>query len=311
MPYKKALVTGGAGFIGSHITRALLARDIAVVVLDDLSMGKRSNVPADAEFIEGNVLDSETCKAALDGVDVVFHEAARVSIRSSISGFLPDAETNFMGTLKLLQAAAESKVKRFMFASSMAVYADSATPAPITESHTTEPISPYGIAKLAAEKYCLQLAREFGIDCQVLRYFNTYGPGQTFTPYVGVITIFIRRLLNGESPSIFGDGEQRRDFVHVEDIVAANMLALETDNPYGLYNVGTGLATSVNDIAKLLVERIDPSIEIMHAAAHAGELRNSIADISAISNALGYKPANRIADRIDEIIEFYRSAEAE
>jgi UDP-glucose 4-epimerase len=303
----KALVTGGAGFIGSHLVRALLAQGRQVTVLDDLSMGRRENVPDEAAFIHGNVRSREDVRRALEGVDIVFHEAARVSIRSSVKEFYGDAQTNFMGTLNLLRCCAGSDVRKLVFASSMAVYADSDAPTPVAESHPTEPISPYGIAKLAAEKYCLQIARDMGIACHVLRYFNTYGPGQTFTPYVGVITIFIRRLLQGETPGIFGDGEQRRDFVHVSDIVNANLLAMDSRLTNGVFNVGSGRATSVNDIATLLCIRIAPDVRPVHLPAHAGELRNSIADIGRISAAMGYAPRATLAQKIDEVIEYYRS----
>lgn len=223
-------------------------------------MGKRENVPADARLIVGDVRSGDDVALALEGVDTVFHEAARVSIRSSIAQFYEDAEINLMGTLNLLQNCAQSSVRRFLFASSMAVYADSKTPDPISEDYIPEPISPYGIAKLAAEKYCLELTRQMDIDCHILRYFNTYGPGQSVTPYVGVITIFITRLLAGKPPKIFGDGEQRRDFVHVNDVVNANLLAMDTSERYGLYNVGTGRATSVTEISNLLCQRIAPDI---------------------------------------------------
>lgn len=305
--WKRALVTGGAGFIGSHLARALLARGIEVVVLDDLSMGKAENVPAGARLVRGDVRSAEDVAAALAGVDVVFHEAARVSIRASIKEFYADADCNFMGTLNLLRCLAGSEVRRLMFASSMAVYADSPTPSPIDENYLCEPLSPYGVAKLAAEKYCLQLSRELGIDCQVLRYFNTYGPGQTFTPYVGVITIFIRRLLAGQAPMIYGDGEQRRDFVHVDDVVAANLLAMDGPSGSAVYNVGTGRATSVNDIAALLCARLAPGLVPEHVAPHAGELRYSIADIGRLERALGYAPRAVMAEAMDAIIAHHRA----
>jgi UDP-glucose 4-epimerase len=304
--YRKALVTGGAGFIGSHLSNALLNEGLQVTILDDLSMGKRENVPDGAEFVLGDVRSVDDVKRALDGVDVVFHEAARVSIRSSLKEFYDDAETNFMGTLNLLRCCADSGVKKFVFASSMAVYADSATPDPIGEDYLAEPISPYGIAKLAAEKYCMQLSGEMDMDCVVLRYFNTYGVGQTFTPYVGVITIFIRRLLQSEQPMIYGDGEQKRDFVHVSDIVAANVLAMKSDVKQGVFNVGTGKATSVNEIAELLCSKINPDIRPYHVDAHPGELRYSIAAINRIADTLGYQPGGVLSDKIDEVIEYYR-----
>ncbi len=303
---RRALVTGGAGFIGSRLSRALLAKGHEVVVLDDLSMGRRENVPAGAEFIEGDVRSGEDVRRALAGVDVVFHEAAKVSIRASMAQFYADADTNFMGTLNLLQCLQASAVRKLVFASSMAVYADSPSPVPIAEDHPAEPLSPYGIAKLAAEKYCRQIAAELGIGCNVLRYFNTYGPGQTFTPYVGVITIFIRHLLEGRQPTIFGDGEQRRDFVHVDDIVQANLLAMDSPVGEGVFNVGTGRAKSVNEIAALLCARLAPDCRPAHEQAHRAELRYSIADIGRIGAALGYRPVHTLEGKIDEVIDYYR-----
>jgi UDP-glucose 4-epimerase len=303
---RRALVTGGAGFIGSHLARSLLERGLEVAVLDDLSMGREENVPPGAALARGDVRNAVDVERAVRGADVVFHEAARVSIRASVEHFYEDADTNFMGTLSVLRACAGAGVRRLVFASSMAVYADSDRPEPIAECHPAEPISPYGIAKLAAERYCLQLAAEAGIDCQVLRYFNTYGPGQTFTPYVGVITIFIRKLLAGEPIEIFGDGEQRRDFVHVSDVVQANLLALDGALPPGVYNVGTGRATSVNEIARLLRDRIDPSATVAHRPANRVELRNSIADIAAIA-ARGYRPGPGLAERIGDIVDYNRN----
>ena len=301
-----ALVTGGAGFIGSHLARALIGEGLRVTVLDDLSMGKRENVPAEAQFVLGDVRSRVDVRRALSGVSIVFHEAARVSIRASIREFYEDAEINLMGTLNLLRCCAESGVRKIVYASSMAVYADSITPTPIAEDYTQEPMSPYGISKLAAEKYCLRFSQETGVDCHVLRYFNTYGPGQTFTPYVGVITIFIHRLLRGEPPVIFGDGQQRRDFVYVGDIVGANLRSLRSLVPRGVFNVGSGKATSVNEIAAILCRKIAPEIRPQYAPPHAGELRNSVADLRRIGAELGFQPQAALADRIDEVIEHCR-----
>lgn len=301
----KALVTGGAGFIGSRVVRRLLAQEWEVVVLDDLSMGRDENLPPEAELVVGDVLDAGLVQRLVQRVDVVFHLAAVVSVRASVEKFVPDARVNLMGTLTLLEAAARARVGRFIFASSMAVYADSPAPIPIRESYDTRPISPYGIAKLAAEQYIHTLAPQFGFESVVLRYFNTYGSGQRFTPYVGVITIFCRRLLAGKAPVIFGDGEQRRDFVHVDDVADATLAALQA--PGGAtFNVGTGRATSVNEIAALLISRINPAISPEYAPAVPGELRNSIADISAAREGLGYEPQRSLAMHIDEVIEWNR-----
>jgi len=209
----------------------------------------------------------------------------------------------------VLQCMADSGVKKAVFASSMAVYADSAQPVPLREDAALRPISPYGVAKLASEQYWLLMGRHFGLDTTVLRYFNTYGPGQTPTPYVGVITIFINRLLKGEAPMIYGDGEQRRDFVHVDDIVSANLAVLEADVAGRVLNVGTGHATSVNDIARELTARLAPQLQCRHAAAVEGEMRNAIADSTALRQATGWKPSRPRPD-FDSVVEYWRARAA-
>ena len=304
--HKRALVTGGAGFIGHHLAAALLGRGLEVTVLDDLSVGRRENVPAGARFIEGDVRDPEAVTVALTGADCVFHEAAVVSIRASVEGFLRDADVNLTGTLNLLQCMADSGVRKAVFASSMAVYADSERPVPLAEEAPLAPISPYGIAKLAAERYWLMLCAHHGFSGTVLRYFNTYGPGQTPTPYVGVITIFINRLLRGEAPVVYGDGEQRRDFVHVDDVVAANLAALDGDAAGRILNVGTGRATTVNEIARALIQELHPGLEPRYAPPQEGEMRNAVADVSAIRAALGWAPARTQVDFAD-VVSWWRS----
>ena len=303
--FQRALVTGGAGFIGSHLVRALLERGLEVNVLDDLSVGERQNVPDAARFTEGDIRDADAVDEALEDADCVFHNAAIVSVRGSIEAFVGDADVNLMGTLNLLSRMGSAGVRKGVLASSMAVYADSPKPLPLAESHPTEPVSPYGTAKLAAERYWLQLCPRFGIAATVLRYFNTYGPGQAFSPYVGVITIFINRLLAGEPPVIFGDGEQRRDFVHVSDVVAANLLALEGGSSNDVFNVGTGRATSINEIARELTALLEPSMKPEYAPSQTGEMRNATADIAAIRTALGFEPTH---PRIDfkDVVSYWR-----
>ena len=306
MARRRALVTGGAGFIGSHLVERLLSEGLQVVVLDDLSVGKRENVAPDAEFVEGDVRDSDVVADVTSGVDVLFHLAARVSIRASVAGFYGDAQTNLMGTLNVLQACAANDVQRFVYASSMAVYADSPQAIPLPETYRTEPISPYGVAKLASERYAMLVADQAGFQAVALRYFNTYGPRQTFTPYVGVITIFIQRLLRGEAPVIFGDGEQCRDFVYVGDIVEATFKAMMSDVHGEVMNVGSGTGTSVNGIVALLCARLGLDVVPCHVPQHVGELRNSIADISKARHLLGYDPRGRLEDKMDEIIAWNR-----
>lgn len=304
--YRRALVTGGAGFIGHHLVRALLARGLDVTVLDDLSMGRRENVPPEARFVPGDVRDAVALDEALADVDVVFHEAAIVSIRASVDGFRRDADVNFMGTLALLEALRGSRVRKAVFASSMAVYADSPTPDPLSEAAPAVPVSPYGVAKLAAERMWHLVCAQLGVDSTVLRYFNTYGPNQTPTPYVGVITIFIHRLLAGEVPVVFGDGEQRRDFVHVDDIVSANLAVLDGRSAGRTFNVGTGRATSVNDVARGLIDVLAPGLRPEHAPAQPGEMRNAIAGIHAIEHALGWTPRRTTIDYA-EVVAWWKA----
>jgi UDP-glucose 4-epimerase len=309
VPLTRVLVTGGAGFIGHRLAHALLRRGLAVTVLDDCSMGRRENVPAGARFVAGDVRDAGAVRDALDGVDAVLHEAAIDSIRASVEHFVRDAEVNLMGTLNLLQQMAQRPIRRAILASSMAVYADSPRPEPLSEAARTEPIAPYGAAKLAAERYWLMLGEQFGVPATALRYFNTYGPNQSFTPYVGVMTIFIKRLLAGQPPVIFGDGEQRRDYIHVDDIVAANLAVLDApdDAVAGrVFNVGTGRATSVNELAAALIATLAPGTRPEHAPAQAGELRNAVADVGAIRRALGWS-ARRVPIDFTDVVEFWKS----
>ena len=309
--YQRALVTGGAGFIGSHLSRALLADGMQVTVLDDLSMGKRANVPHGCDWICGSIADEAVMKRALEGVDIVFHNAARVSIRASVAQFVEDAQTNVFGTLTLLRCLAGTRVAKLVLASSMAVYADADTPTPIAESYPQRPLSPYGTGKLAAELYALQIGQALGIDVIPLRYFNTYGPGQAFTAYVGVVTIFATKLLRGEAPTIFGDGNQVRDFVSVHDIVQGNLGAMRSDVAGQVFNIGSGVGLTVNQICRWLIDKIAPGISPNYAAAQVGETRNSIADISRAKSLLGYQPQRSFEQDVDEVIDAIRKRQSE
>ena len=304
-----ALVTGGAGFIGSHICDALLADGWRVRVLDDLSVGRRENVPAGCELITGSVLDDEALKVASEGVDAVLHEAARVSIRGSVERFCEDAETNLVGTLRTLRAASRAGVRRFVMASSMAVYADSPERTPMSESHPLDPASPYGINKLAAERSVMLLGRQLAMEPVALRYFNTFGPRQAFTPYVGVVTIFATKLLADEPLTIFGDGSQTRDFVHVTDVARANVLALSSPAaPHRTFNVGSGRGTSVSELSSMLRERLRPRATVLYQPARPEELLHSVADITAARSALGYAPETDLRRQIDDVIDSLRKA---
>ena len=230
----------------------------------------------------------------------MFHLAAQVTIRGSFDRFCEDLDTNVMGTARLLQAMDVSQVRWFVLASSMAVYADAESPEPIPESHPTKPLSPYGVGKLAAEGVCQQVCAARGVPFTALRYFNTFGPGQAYTPYVGVITIFVTRLLRGEPPIIFGDGEQQRDFIHVEDIVAGTIAA--PGRRPGIYNLGTGRGTSLKALTRMITRRLEPSIAPVFVPPQAGELRFSIADITAAREALGFAPTRTLEDDFDAVV---------
>jgi UDP-glucose 4-epimerase len=305
--WSHALVTGGAGFIGSHLTRALLAEGRRVTVLDNLSVGRREVVPEGARFVHGDVRDEAAIADALAGADCVFHLAAQVTIRGSFDRFHEDLDTNVMGTARLLRAVDPSQVKWFTLASSMAVYADADAPRPIDESHSKRPLSPYGVGKLAAEDVSQQILEARGVPFTATRFFNTYGPGQTYTPYVGVLTIFITRLLRGESITIFGDGEQQRDFIHVHDIVAGAKAT--PGRAPGRYNLGTGRGTSLNELAAMVLAKLAPDQQPKHAGAQAGELRFSIADIGAARRALDFSPTRTLQQDLDDVIAWVRERE--
>lgn len=304
-PLTRVLVTGGAGFIGSHVTAALLARGLQVTVLDNLSMGRREAVPAGARFVHGDIRDRAAVTEALAGVDGVIHLAAQVTIRGSFDRFYEDLDTNLMGTANIVRALDPKHVRWFTLASSMAVYADCPAPMPIAESYRTEPLSPYGVGKLAAEQVCRQMLAAAGVPLTVLRFFNTFGPGQSYTPYVGVITIFVTRLLRGDAPVIFGDGGQARDFVHVGDITDGVLGSL--GHATGTFNLGSGRSTSLNALADLLIARVRPGATAAHEPARDGELRYSVADIAAARAAFGYAPRRDLAAHLDEVIADVRA----
>lgn len=298
--FRHALVTGGAGFIGSHLVRELLGRGMAVTVLDDLSTGSRDAVDPRATFVEGDIRSEDDVRRALQDVDCVFHLAARVSVRASFESFYDDMETNILGTGNVIRCLDPERIRHVVMASTMAVYADRPERRPVDESHRLAPLSPYGVGKMSSEMIGAQVLGGLGVPFTALRYFNTYGVGQRYTPYVGVVTIFVTRLLRGEPPVIFGDGEQERDFVHVEDIVAGTVAALGKEP--GTYNLGTGRGTTVRQVADLLVERIAPELRPEHGPEQAGELRYSVADIGAAERALGYRPRRTLEDEIDAVI---------
>lgn len=295
MSYKRALVTGGAGFIGSHVADALIRRRIKTIVVDDLSAGDRRNVNPNAEFVKHSV-GAPSFGALLLKLkpDVVFHCAAQVDVRKSVDDPVADARVNVLGTLALVKHAKAAGVKKIVFSSSGgAMFSDAVRP-PYRESQPADPQSPYGISKLAGELYLAFAAREMGIETVSLRYANVYGPRQGAGGEAGVISVFAKRLLAGKGIVINGDGKQTRDFVYVADVVAANMLAMKP-GVKGTYHVGTGVETSVNALAKLLRQGLTLT-DVTHAPGKAGEVRRSALDSSKIRKELGWKPAVTLAD---------------
>ncbi len=302
----RVLVTGGAGFIGSHVVEELLRRGHNPVVLDDLSVGRAANLPAKVDLVQGDVCDWTAVRPLVKDVDAIIHLAARVTIRGSVEHFADDARVNVMGTVNVIRALTDqTPMPKLIFASSMAVYGDDIS-LPIDEQAPRKPTSPYGIGKLAAEMYCLQLGRLLGFKSVALRYFNTFGPRQTPTPYVGVITVFTRRLLGGLQPAIFGDGEQQRDFVSVHDVAWATVQALEADVSDVALNVGSGRGTTVNALAAELIRRLRPEATPIFEPVRPEEQRSSIADIGLAQRLLGYCPRHGLLDGLEEVITWCR-----
>ncbi|GGM65108.1 UDP-glucose 4-epimerase [Halarchaeum rubridurum] len=295
-----ALVTGGAGFVGGHLARALCERGATVHVLDDCSTGAPERVPDAATLVEGDVRDDAAVREAMAGVDVVFHEAAIVSVERSVDDPEGTHAVNVDATLGVLEAAREVGA-RVVFASSAAIYgAPKAVPVP--EGAPKEPSSPYGLEKLSADHYCRLYADLYGVETVALRYFNVYGPGQRGGPYSGVITKFAEQARAGGPLTVQGDGTQTRDFVHVADVVRANLAAATTDETGTAYNVGTGRAVEIRELAALIRDRVAPGAEIVHGEARAGDIRASVADVSKAREELDFEAETALADGLDDLL---------
>ncbi|MFD1597514.1 NAD-dependent epimerase/dehydratase family protein [Halobellus rarus] len=281
------LVTGGAGFIGSHLVEHLVD-DNEVRVLDNLSTGSRENLPADAELIVGDVRSTDDLSRATRDIDVVFHQAAQVSVERSINDPTESFSSNIEPTIDVLELARKRDF-RVIVASSCAIYGDPEY-TPIDESHRTEPNSPYGLEKLTVDRYTQLYNELYDIETVALRYFNVYGPRQSVGDYSGVISVFREQANAGEDLTVEGDGQQTRDFVHVDDIVRANMYAAETKETGYAYNVGTGSATSIRELAEIIQDLSDSTPDIVHIAERKGDIEESEADLTKIQNKLGFEP---------------------
>lgn len=290
---KKALVTGGAGFIGSHLAERLLAENWHVTVLDDLSNGFESNIPAGADFVRGSMGNADLLASVLPGHDVIFHLAAVASVIDSIERPIEVHHTNLTDTLILLEAAVRHRIRRFVFSSSAAVYGDAGQGA-ITEETPKDTLSHYAAQKLASEFYCRVYRQLYGLETVCLRYFNVYGPRQRAdSPYTGVITKFLTSAQEGRPLTIFGDGSQSRDFVAVTDVAAANFAAAIANisgPPDPTFNIGTGQSTTVLNLANIIRHHFPNLPPHNHQPPRAGEILYSLADITRAGKVLEFKP---------------------
>jgi UDP-glucose 4-epimerase len=291
----RVLVTGGAGFIGSHLVEALLAQGHAVRVVDNLSTGRFVNLEPLAgrfEWIEGDLVDWATCVRAADSIDVVFHEATIPSVPRSVKNPIESHVSGPTITLNLLEAARQAKVKRFIFAASSSAYGD-AVSLPKHEEMLPNPLSPYAAAKLAGEHYVRVYAQTMGLDGVSLRYFNVFGPRQDpSSPYSGVISLFAAALREGRAPKILGDGQQTRDFTYVANVVSANLLAMKAPNALRgeVYNVGTGTRVSLLELVEAMNECLGTKIAPEFGPARPGDVLHSLASLERVSASLGYRP---------------------
>ena len=310
----KVLVTGGAGFVGSHLVDKLVERGFAVTVLDNMSTGALANVSQhignrNFRLARGDVRNALRVREETKHSKVVFHLAAIADVQQSVRYPVHTNEVNVLGTLNLLEACRNKDVDLMVYASSCAVYGDAGREK-TCEDHTLEPLSPYAASKLAAENYCLAFHRTYGVPVVCLRFFNIYGPRQNLGPYAGVVARFVQRLLRNQPPIIFGDGKQSRDFVNVKDALKACLLSLERKKAVGkAINVGSGRATTISDLARLLIHLTHRThIKPIHRLARQGEVRHSLASISLARQVLGYWPTIPLKKGLQQYLEWSRKS---
>ncbi|WP_297534932.1 SDR family oxidoreductase [Thermococcus sp.] len=303
MKNKLVVVTGGAGFIGSHIAWELV-KDNEVLVIDNLYTGREENVPPGAKLTRADIRDYNAIAELISNADYVFHEAAQVSVVDSIRDPVFTEEVNVLGTLNVLRALLEGHGK-LIFASSAAVYGDNPN-LPLKETERPRPLSPYGVTKATAEEYLRVYHELYGLPVVSLRYFNVFGPRQSFNQYAGVISIFINRALAGEPLVIFGDGKQTRDFIYVKDVVRANLLVAESKRANGrVFNVATGKQTSILELAMKIIEITGTTSSILFDKPRPGDIRHSVADISEIRK-LGFEPEWSLEEGLKKTVEWYQ-----
>jgi len=308
--FKNALVTGGAGFIGSHLVEALVAAGCTVAVIDNLSTGRLSNLAAVRDritFYQGDIRDPRLLEQALTGREVIFHLAAIVSVPLTVENPVDSAAVNEMGTLQVLEAARRHHLRRFIGASSCAVYGD-ASCNPQRENVPPKPLSPYALQKLVGEQYAGLYSQLHGLETLFLRYFNVYGPRQDpSSPYSGVISIFMNRSIAGEAPVIYGSGKQSRDFVFVKDVVQANLLAAVAKSAGGrVFNIGTGESSRIRDLWQIIRKMAGSTAEPVFAPQRPGEIQESLADIEAARTELGFNPIYPLEKGLQITLQWYR-----
>jgi UDP-glucose 4-epimerase len=308
----KILVTGGAGFIGSHLVEALVARGHKVRVLDNFSSGHRQNLRAvrgDVEVLRGDCVDGRAARRAVKGVEVVYHEAAVPSVALSVKDPAGSFRANAVATLEMLSAARDARVRRFIYAGSSSVYGDRPG-SPKRESDAAAPLSPYAVGKLAGEQLVRVFSLLYGIEGLTLRYFNVFGPRQDpSSPYSGVISLFTTGLLAGRAPVIYGDGLQSRDFTYVANVVDANLRALTARRLSGeTVNVAMGQRTTLRQLLAMIGRETGQPLRARYAPARAGDVRHSLADIRAAGQLLGYRPRVNLATGLRATVEWYRQA---
>jgi len=307
---RKVVVTGGAGFIGSHVSEELAKRGYYVIILDDISTGRVKNIELllkkkTVEFLQGSIADLPLLQKLSQGVEYVFHQAAIPNVARSIENPKATHEVNATGVLNVLLAARDNGVKKLIYASSSAVYGDTPT-LPKSEDMTPNPKSPYAVTKLAGECYCRVFQEVYGLPTICLRYFNVYGPRQDLnSQYAAVIPMFIKKVSEKNPPIIFGDGEQTRDFTFVKDAVEASILAAES-NATGVFNIARGESITINQLAELTIKLMGNNVEPVHAEPRPGDIRHSLADISK-AKSFGYNPRYSLEEGLRETIRRFKN----
>lgn len=302
----KILITGGAGFIGSNVVDGYISLGHEVAIIDNFLTGKRENVNISAKLYEGDLRDKDFVNFVLGdfGPDIVNHHGAHIDVRKAVEMPLLDAEINVLGSINLFNASVKNRVKRIIFASTGgALYGEPKT-LPAKEDIPVNPLSPYGVSKYCAENYLNYFKKLYGIERVILRYANVYGPRQDPLGEAGVVAIFTGRILNNEKPIIYGDGNQTRDYIYVEDVVKANILAL--DGKEGTYNIGTSIETSVNDLLKMFSKIINKEIQPLYLPPRIGEVQRISLDVSKAKEELGFMPEFSLEDGINKTIEWYK-----